>query len=154
MYLSDAQRWAEFYVILNENINGTEIYSFDVIKQTVMEIKQASAKPNFGFRFVIDFNNKINLEMSVTFTMQINFYSEEYLYLDDSWCLDGQYNMDGVKNGITYNNSGVITIQTGIKNSSSLSGKVEYEDDWCLDGSYMLDGSKDLMSGVWEEELD
>lgn len=152
-YLEDETRWAEFWVILDEEIDRHEIYDFKVIKQTVMEVKQASAKPNYGFRYHIDVENLNKLETHICYTIPLNFYNNIPLYLDGTWQLDGSYSLSGLKIGKKQESRVSMKIGTSVKSGSSCNGSVEMNTMWTLDGTYLLDGSKKLNAGIWKEEL-
>lgn len=153
LYLQDTERWAEFYVLMEELLEGEEIYDFRIIKETVMDVKQASAKPNYGFRYTIDFENNNLLSTKVYCIMAINFYDNIPLYLDGTWYLDGTYILNGSKLGVRKNSYMGLKIGASVPNEITYSGEVQIDATWYLDGTYMLDGSKKLNGAVWKEEL-
>lgn len=152
-YLEDETRWAEFWVILDEELDRHEVYDFKMIKQTVMEVKQASAKPNYGFRYHIGIENLNKLETHIRYTIPLNFYNNIPLYLDGTWQLDGSYSLSGLKLGKRQESRVSIKVGTSIKSGSSCNGSVEMDAMWLLDGTYLLDGSKKLNGSIWKEEL-
>lgn len=95
---NEKENWAEFYVVIKEDILKNN-YSFNVIKQTVMEVKQASAKPNFCFNYSILNVVKNDFSSLVAFNFKANFWGDkvEDLYLNGSIILNGLYELHGTK---------------------------------------------------------
>lgn len=152
-YLEDETRWAEFWLILDEHLDRQEVYDFQMIKQTVMEVKQASAKPNYGFRYHIEVDNLNKLDTHIRYTIPLNFYSNIPLYLDGTWNLDGHYSLSGVKLGKKQESRVNIKVGASVKSGSTCNGSVVVDALWHLDGTYLLDGSKKLNGAIWKEDL-
>lgn len=153
VYKVDLERWAEFWVYLKSDLESSSIYDFEMIKSTVMEIKQASAKPFYGLKYV----SKLEMENAQTYRIYnrcvINFYNTIYLYLDATWELDDSYKINGIKSGTKKDDYSTVRIITGIPVQIECGGEVEIDAIWYIDGTYLLDGSKILNGTVWREEL-
>ena len=54
--LGDENRWAEFYVLLENDIDFIEPVAFEVLRNTVRQIKYSGAKDNYLFRYYITLN--------------------------------------------------------------------------------------------------
>lgn len=154
MYLEDKERWAEFYIILKEK-ETNEVYDFSVIKSTVMEIKQASAKPNYGIRFVFENDERVqnSLRACITNIFTINFFNSIPLNLDGTWQLDDEYKLNGLKTEDKKTEYMRLSIKTKIKNTSEVNVQVTVNTLWYLDGEYALDGEKKLNAIVESEEV-
>lgn len=115
------ERWAEFYVIMYEP-KEKEVYDFDIVKNTVMDVKQASSKPNYIFKYPIHFDDKNIYDMRLYLRLGINFYGGEYLYFDDSWDFgNDKYFFDGIKVHAPFkDNNAKLNIKTTIKNDNKI----------------------------------
>lgn len=81
-FFRDTSKWAEFDLIFDENTMDA-IDDFNLTRSIVREVKQASSKPNYGFKLYcknteFDFSVSLRVEQSL-------------------WLLDGSYRLDGSK---------------------------------------------------------
>lgn len=150
LWKEDLERWAEFYVFIDEK--DMDLFkNFNSIRNAVRDVKMASSLPNYGF--IVHVKNSNLNDVSVINTFPINFFGNRSLYLDGSWLLDGNNLLSGYENYVepirvnTINNFNV-----NVNEIFSYGIKIE-KDSWSLDGSYSLDGTKLLDSGAIIEEV-
>lgn len=150
LWKEDDERWAEFYVYVDEK-DMDLISNFNTVRSTVREVKMASSLPNYGF--VIHMKNINYNEVSVINTFTFNFFANRFLYLDGTWLLDGNKQLS------FYEEYSEPIIVSSINNSQiSISESFEYsvrieKNLWLLDGSHVLDGTRMLNAEIIEEVL-
>lgn len=127
-YKGDAERWAEFYILLPMNIEDAYPIGYDILKKNVRLWKEVGAKENYQFIF-----QDTNTVQKITDISRVVLKAEV-----ESW--------NGQENYITFRTAAENQLDSGliltIRNNL-----------WYLDGSYKLDGSKILNAYKKMEEL-
>ena len=151
LYLTDPEKWAEFYVFITED-DIDNIKNFDIVKKEVDTVKQVSSLSNYGFALGIKTNEVVEAVLINKAT--INFWGNRTFYLNGTWLLDGSQNLSGIE-GDTDLHSVRIKNKIFVLNQESFdSCNVKIKKNfWTLDGSCNLDGSKLLNAELIEEEL-
>ena len=150
-YLTDKSKWAEFYIIINDSLIKKMNYNFKIIKETVMEVKQASSKPNWVFRYDLHNNieNKIIYKLDLIYN--INFWGSNYdkAFNDGNLVFNGNFLNNGYKGVNTKSTLKKLNLDIGIKiiNSIENSVKIETRADYFNDGIYTFDGTITNNSG-------
>lgn len=154
-YLYDKEHWAEFYVIIIKDIDNN-YYKFDIIKNTVIEVKQASSKPNYAYKFII--NNpvieKFIYKLDIIFT--VNFWE----YIHKKIYYTGQIQYDGLCNYGNYflSNLSEINLQrldlkVSFKNHIKNNISVETVSNHKYNAKYLYDEYISYTGGTTKEEL-
>ena len=144
----DQERWAEYYVIMDLNIDDKRKVPFDVLKREVRRVKYSAAKDNYLYIHHLILQETAG-KICMRYRCVIIFKLYDYLMLDGSWCLDGQQILDVVLRKFKVSARHVIRLTE----SSGGIGKISYKHNyWTLDGTYQLDGSK-MLDAYEEEEL-
>lgn len=152
LFLTNPERWAEFYIRISE-ANMDVVRNFEIVKREVRIVKQGTSLPNYSFNVHVE--NKTTYQIGATSIHRaaINFWSNRRFYLDGSWKLDGSTLLTGNEENLELHDI-KITNRLLIANEnnigSSLTTKKNY---WVLDGSYALDGSRMLNAELIEEVL-
>lgn len=154
-YLYDKKRWAEFYVVVIEDIDNS-YYNFKIIKDTVMEVKQASSKPNYAYKFIINnsiiekFTYKLDLLFNINFWGIVSkkiYYDGQIQYNSDYDY--GKYLLSKLPE-INLNKIDLkITFKNDIKNNISIETITYYK----YNGTYKYDGYISYISGATKEEV-
>lgn len=148
------ERWAEFYVIFHYDLEEENTINFKCVKREVMNTKQASALPNFRFRYhtIIKNNTEVIRCVKITNRMALEFWSFYSVMLNGGFLLDGTQLLD----------SSIDLYQTNIVNRVVLFNNTERIENetiiirnnlWYLDGEFCLDGSKKISAYIREEAL-
>lgn len=149
-HTGDAGRWAEFYIILENDIDYTEPVAFEVLKSQVRRVKYSAAKDNYLFRFFIEIQATTEL-LRLKYRALIVFVYYDYLQLDGSWKLEGNQLLESTIRQFPILSRQMMRI---IGNEERIS-KIRYVKEnnyWTLDGTYQLNG-KLLDAYRYEEEL-
>ena len=154
-YLYDKERWAEFYVIAIEDIDSS-YYKFDIVKNTVMEVKQASSKPNYAYKFII--NNpiieKFIYKLDILFT--INFWGviPKRIYYNGQIQYNGTYDYGKyLLSNLPEINLQRLDLKISFKNDIKNNVSVETTADYKYNGNYLYDGYIAYIGGITKEEL-
>lgn len=94
-YTNDATRWAEFYLIVQMDLDSKHPIGFDVLQSTVRRWKECEAKDNYMFHYNLPVKG-----FSDFLAVIYGYYELTYLcWLDGSWLLDGSVKLgDYVEN--------------------------------------------------------
>ncbi len=91
----DADRWAEFYIIIVMDTDEEHPISFGLLKKTVRQWKEVGAKDNYYMKYHTAIKQPHTVIFPrVEYKKFIYFY--DYLKLDGKWQLDGTHIMDAV----------------------------------------------------------
>ncbi|WP_113673503.1 phage tail protein [Vallitalea guaymasensis] len=72
MYIEDSSRWAEFKIFILDGENTNALQNIDVIKQTIMDVKEASSLPTLYIEMNAWYlNGDYNLDATKTLSTQI-----------------------------------------------------------------------------------
>ena len=152
-YLIDKNRWAEFNVIINDSLIKKSVYNFEIIKKTVMEVKQASSKPNWVFRYDLynNFDNKFIYKLDLIHS--INFWDSNYnkSYNNGVLIFNGDFSNNGYKSSnINESTLKMLDLDIHIKFINSIDNliKIETTTDYFNDGTYNFDGRITNNSGI------
>lgn len=157
-YLIDKNRWAEFTVIINDNLLKKSNYNFKIIKETVMEVKQASSKPNWAFRYDLYNNLENKFIYKLDLIYNINFWGSNYdkAYNDGNLIFNGNFFNNGYENS-NVNESTLkrVNLDISIKNINSIDNlvKIETRADYFNDGTYNFNGKITNNSGMGVDEI-
>ena len=89
-----SDRWAEFYIVINMDVDDKHPISMEVLKKEVRKVKSVGAKDNYSFQYKLEI-----LGFSDFQTVTYHYYELEYLYwLDGSWILDGSVELGAYRN--------------------------------------------------------
>ncbi len=154
-YLYDKERWAEFYLVIIEDIDSS-YYKFDVIKKTVMEVKQASSKPNYAYKFIINNSiiEKFIYKLDIIFS--INFWGIQYekIYYNGKIQYNGNYDYGKyLFLNLPEINLKRLDLKISFKNEIKNNVSVETITDYKYNGNYLYDGYIVYISGTTREEL-
>lgn len=86
-YNGDWDRWAEFIIIINEDVANPQPTSTANLIREVRDKKESTSKDNYLIRYYADVWNKLISEMDTTYLLRSHFYKQRYL--DGSRKLDG-----------------------------------------------------------------
>ena len=86
-YNGDWDRWAEFIIIINEDVANPQPTSTANLIREVRDKKESTSKDNDLIRYYADVWNKLISEMDTTYQLRSHFYKQRYL--DGSRKLDG-----------------------------------------------------------------
>lgn len=152
-YLIDKNRWAEFNVIINDDLIKNSNYNFKIIKETVIEVKQASSKPNWVFRYDLynNFENKFIYKLDLIHS--INFWDSNYdkSYNNGVLIFNGDFSNNGYKSSnINESTLKRLDLDIHIKFINSIDNlvKIETTADYFNDGTYNFDGRITNNSGI------
>lgn len=152
-YLIDKNRWAEFNVIINDDLIKNSNYNFKIIKETVMEVKQASSKPSWVFRYDLynNFENKFIYKLDLIHS--INFWDSNYdkSYNNGVLIFNGDFSNNGYKSSnINESTLKRLDLDIHIKFINSIDNliKIETTADYFNDGTYNFDGRITNNSGI------
>lgn len=118
---SGRDRWAEFYIVLNMDIDQEYPIGFNILQKAVRKWKEVGAKDNYYFAFCISCLNKVEdaLRIALAAQAQIHMQAQNRMALqmhvdtemdtglkveikNNLFYLDGQYRLDGSKPLNTY----------------------------------------------------
>lgn len=92
-FKGDAERWAEFYLIIIMNTDEEHPISLDILKKTVRQWKEVGAKDNYYIEYKTFIKEPhTGVFLLVEYKKFIYFY--DYLKLDGKWQLDGTQMMN------------------------------------------------------------
>ena len=154
-YLYDKDRWAEFYVIIIEDIDSS-YYKFDIVKNTVMEVKQASSKPNYAYKFIINspIIEKFIYKLDILFT--VNFWGviPKRIYYDGQIQYNGTYDYGKyLLSNLPEINLQILDLKISFKNDIKNNISIETTSDYKYNGNYLYDGYISYTGGTTKEEL-
>ena len=92
-YNGDWDRWAEFIIIINEDVANPQPTSTANLIREVRDKKESTSKDNYLIRYYADVWNKLISEMDTTYLLRSHFYKQRYL--DGSGKLDGSRTLCG-----------------------------------------------------------
>lgn len=92
-YNGDWDRWAEFVIIINEDVANPQPTSTANLIREVRDKKESTSKDNYLIRYYADVWNKLISEMDTTYLLRSHFYKQRYL--DGSGKLDGSRTLCG-----------------------------------------------------------
>lgn len=156
-YMYDNKRWAEFYVIIIEDIDNIN-YSLNIIKDTIMEVKQASSKPNFAMKYDIVnvTKNKFNVQLELMY--KINYWNNYLtsLFYDSTASYEGRYIYSGYKEKL--DKLGTIKLQLiemkiNVKIANLQKFRFESKTEYRYNSKYFYDSSIKYNSGIRREEI-
>lgn len=153
VWIRNTERWAEFDIFIDE-VDIDLLKNFNIVKASVMDVKQASSLPNYGFS--IKLNNKSNQRIDAAASIHritMNFFNNRILILDGSWILDGSELLGGNEESIELHESKIINRITCINTEEFVSKITIQKNLWRLDGNVMLEGNKNLNAEETEEVL-
>lgn len=146
-----ADRWAEFYVIVHQDIDKEYPIGFDILKSEVRKVKYVTAKDNYRYLFLIKIiTPTAELKLKSKSVIKIDNYN--YLRLDGTWSLDGSQTLDASYRKFLVKQRSRIQFTTSTGRVGSIN-RVVTHNDWCLDGTYLLDGTKEMDAYRFEEEI-
>lgn len=138
--LDDETRWAEFYIIIENDIDYKEPISFEILRKQVRKVKYSAAKENFLFRyFILIKSNTEKLVLRYRSCMLFSYY--DYLRLDGAWQLDGTQILNATIRKFKVSTKSQFEL-SGSKEKISKITYVVQHNFWTLNGSYKLDGIK------------
>lgn len=92
-YNGDWDRWAEFIIIINEDVANPQPTSTANLIREVRDKKESTSKDNYLIWYYADVWNKLICEMDTTYLLRSHFYKQRYL--DGSGKLDGSRTLCG-----------------------------------------------------------
>lgn len=150
VYTGDAERWAEFYILLEFEIDDTPAIPLAILRKQVRKVKEVGAKDNYSYQYKISIkvNSRVSLA-SVRYLIHLAYFS--YMALDGSWKLDGSKKLNSRRKQYPI----VPTYKHKAVTEEKISRIVCHEENnlFFLDGSWKLDGSKKLSAWQRTEEL-
>lgn len=149
--LGDESRWAEFYVLLENDIDYKEPIGFDILKKTVRKVKYSAAKENFLFRYFIALDG-LTEQIFLRYRTMIIITNYNYLMLDGTWNLEGNQLLSAIIRLFKVS-SKTAPVMLGSEERLSLITHVIEHNFWTLDGAVLLDGSRMMDAYRYEEEL-
>lgn len=149
--LGDENRWAEFYVLLENDIDFIEPVAFEVLRNTVRQIKYSGAKDNYLFRYYITIN-ELTEQLFARYHTVLVIVNYNYLMLDGSWNLDGAQILSGVIRNFKVSVESNIPMLGVDEKLTNLKHIVEHN-YWTLNGQVLLDGNRNLDAYRYEEEI-
>ena len=93
-YTGDTTRWAEFMVLIRMEADREHPASLMTVKKTVRCWKEAGAKDNYLFNYLITIEEIAKTEHSVRYIENVDYY--DYDSLDGTYLIDGQHFLDSV----------------------------------------------------------
>lgn len=147
----DTDRWAEFYVIVHQDIDKEIPIGFDILKSEVRKVKYVTAKDNYIYLFLIRIINAAS-ELKVKNRSVLKIDNFNYLRLDGTWALDGSQTLDASYRKFGVRQESKIQFNTSAGDVGIIK-RVITHNDWCLDGTYLLDGTKEMDAYRFEEEI-
>lgn len=114
-YNGDWDRWAEFIIIINEDVANPQPTSTANLIREVRDKKESTSKDNYLIRYYADVWNKLISEMDTTYLLRSHFYKQRYL--------DGSRKLDGSRT------------------LSTLTGRIEARKDYLFDVYTVAQGS-------------
>ena len=149
--LGDESRWAEFYVLLENDIDFMEPVAFDVLRKTVRQIKYSGAKDNYRFKYYITMN-ELTEQLSMKYRTVLVIINYNYLMLDGSWNLDGTQVLNGVIRAFKVCSESKLQMEGNQEKLVNLKHVVEHN-YWTLNGEVLLNGNRNLDAYRHEEEI-
>lgn len=149
--LGDESRWAEFYVLLENDIDYKEPIGFDILKKTVRKVKYSAAKENFLFRYFIALDG-LTEQINIRYQTMVVISNYNYRMLDGTWNLDGKVELDAVIRLFKMSASSTLTVNGNEECLNYITHVVE-RNFWTLNGDVLLDGSRLMSAYRFEEEL-
>lgn len=156
-YTIDKERWAEFIVQINYDLNNiTRMMDMGTVRSQIRLLKPASAKDNYLLSFFTD--AKLAVTYRDMIQVQIEFYPQLNLPPHD---LEGLHELDGSKplNGYATDKTiDLYPVQLVVNNdcqvTDSITAGVTVEDHLrYLDGNGTLDGNGCLNADIYHYEL-
>lgn len=91
----NAERWAEFYIIVSLSVDEEHPIGFSVLSKTVRKWKEVGAKDNYLFQYVVGNQESYPHEGKLAWVSYKKFlYYYDYKKLDGTWKLDGSNVLD------------------------------------------------------------
>lgn len=151
IYASDADRWAEFYILLRFGIDDTPPIALTILRKQVRRVKEVGAKDNYSYQYRMSISHE-NSRMSlaaVRYLIHLAFFP--HLALDGSWKLDGSRKLNSRRKQYPV----VSAYKLKVVHDEQISRVVCHEEHklFKLDGSWKLDGSRKLDAWQRTEEL-
>lgn len=103
----NSDRWAEFYLVLNLDVNG-ETVEFETLRNEVRKAKYVGAKDNYLFIYNARVKEPHKVNLKVKYRWPIYFYT--FRKWDGKFYLDGLYKLDSER--ISYNLGFDIKLKT------------------------------------------
>lgn len=91
-HTGDITRWAEFIVMIRMEASEEHPASLNIIKKTVRRWKEAGAKDNYLFNYLVIINEVEEIVHVVQYVEDIDYYN--YDSLDGTYFMDGQHFLD------------------------------------------------------------
>jgi hypothetical protein len=91
-HTGDITRWAEFIVLIRMEASKEHPVSLNIIKKTVRRWKEAGAKDNYLFNYLVIIDEVEEIEHAVQYVEDIDYYN--YDSLDGTYFMDGQHFLD------------------------------------------------------------
>lgn len=91
-HTGDTARWAEFMVLIRMEAGREHPASLATVKKTVRRWKEAGAKDNYLFNYLIIINEIEEIEHIIHYVEDIDYYN--YDSLDGTYLMDGQHFLD------------------------------------------------------------
>ena len=181
--MSDDARWAEFYLILDFDLEEGYPISDKILKKVVRDTKETGALDNYLMRFQMESSVTVGYS-SITeiFNRCYPHPDKPMLLLDGSWNLDGTYELSDFFNPEADDFPLLLDGKWALDGRYSMSGSLlddhldlypittncymetvqecQYDihlqreiDLWYLDGNECLDGTRSLKSSIEVETL-
>lgn len=98
-------RWAEFYVVINMNVDDSHPVALDVLKKEVRRVKQVGAKDNYCFQYGLSVKEPHWIRLWADYKLKIFYWN--YHMTDGTWHVNGNILLDAVRS--------LYTVMTGYK---------------------------------------
>lgn len=137
----DAERWAEFYLIIVMNNDEQHPISFDILRKTVRQWKEVGAKDNY----YMEYNTSIKEKYTSAF-LKVEYkkfaYFYDYLKLNGLWSLTGSRVLDAQR--MKYPATQFYRVNVGNKENITITWHEEHnliftDGTWNIDGRKILD---------------
>ncbi len=150
VYTGDAERWAEFYVLLRFGIDETPGIPLAILRKQVRMVKEVGAKDNYSYQYRISIKESSRVSLaSARYLIRIEYYP--CLILDGLWKLDGNKKLNSRRKQYPV----VSAYKQRVMHDEWISRVVCHEEHnlFKLDGSWKLDGCRKLSAWQRTEEL-
>lgn len=150
IYTGDAERWAEFYILLRFGIDETPDIPLSILRKQVRKVKGVGAKDNYSYQYKISIKETGRMSLAtVRYLIQLAYFP--YMALDGSWKLDGSKKLHSRQKQYPV----VSAYKQKAVHDEQICKVVCHEEHnlFKLDGSWKLDGSRKLSAWQRTEEL-
>ena len=143
-------RWAEFYVLVNMNVDDRHPISTQILKKEVRKQKYIGAKDNYCFTYSCSVEHEFRSDIKAEHRMMLMFWN--YFTMDGSWVMDGSKTLDAYSEDVEEIDMESVTSKIRRKKMAEASryGNVLAKAKWIALGSGGVDEDGKIITPLEE----